>query len=66
VFGVSVDYLLNDNSEDSSAYKIKDKQLQKYLEEVDNLNEKDKEIVKGLIEAVLVKDKVKGLFEKKI
>jgi hypothetical protein len=66
VFGVSVDYLLNDNSEDSSAYKIKDKQLQKYLEEVDNLNEKDKELVKGLIEAVLVKDKVKGLFEKKI
>ena len=66
MFGVSVDYLLNDNSEDSSAYKIKDKQLQKYLEEVDNLNEKDKEIVKGLIEAVLVKDKVKGLFEKKI
>jgi transcriptional regulator with XRE-family HTH domain len=66
VFGVSVDYLLNDNFEDSSAYKIKDKQLQKYLEEVDNLNEKDKELVKGLIEAVLVKDKVKDLIEKKV
>jgi transcriptional regulator with XRE-family HTH domain len=65
VFGVSVDYLISDESGDSSAYKIKDKQLQKYLEEVDNLSEKDKDLVKGLIEAVLVKDKVKDLVEKK-
>lgn len=65
VFGVSVDYLISDEAADSTTYKIKDKQLQRYLEEVDNLSEKDKELVKGLIEAVLVKDKVKDLAEKK-
>ena len=61
VFGVSVDYLINDEADDAGAYKIKDKQLQRYFEEVDKLNEEDKNLIKGLIESVLVKSKVKDL-----
>ncbi|MDI6814267.1 MAG: helix-turn-helix transcriptional regulator, partial [Desulfitobacteriaceae bacterium] len=37
VFGISVDYLLSENAEDVSEYKVKDKQLQRYIEEVDKL-----------------------------
>ena len=59
VFGVSVDYLLSDESEDAGAYKIKDKQLQRYFEEIDNLSEEDKNLAKGILEAILVKSKVK-------
>jgi len=61
VFGVSVDYLLNDDAEDAGAYQIRDKQLQRYFEEVDKLSEEDKNLVKGLIESVLIKNKVKDL-----
>lgn len=61
VFGVSVDYLLSEESEDSGAYKIKDKQLQRYFEEADQLDEEDKDTIKSLIDAVLVRNKVKSL-----
>jgi len=61
IFGVSVDYLLNDETENADAYKIKDKQLQKYFEEVDNLSETDKNTIKDVIEAILVRHKVKDL-----
>jgi transcriptional regulator with XRE-family HTH domain len=61
VFGVSVDYLLNEDAENISAYQIKDKQLQRYFEEVDQLNEEDKNLIKGVIESVLVRNKVKDL-----
>ncbi|MCL6592259.1 MAG: helix-turn-helix domain-containing protein [Firmicutes bacterium] len=65
VFGVSVDYLLNDEVEDSNVYQIKDKQLQRYFEEIDKLNEDDKNLAKGVLEAILVKSKVKDLSDKK-
>lgn|GEM_PF-590760 len=61
IFGVSVDYLLNDDAENVSTYQIKDKQLQRYFEEVDKLNEEDKNLIKGVIESVLVRNKVKDL-----
>ena len=61
VFGVSVDYLLNGEAEDTETYKIKDKQLQRYFEEIDNLGEADKNLAKGVLEAILVKSKVKDL-----
>jgi transcriptional regulator with XRE-family HTH domain len=61
VFGVSVDYLLNNDADDSGAYMIKDKQLLKYFEEVDRMNEDDKKIIKGLIESMILKNKVKDL-----
>jgi transcriptional regulator with XRE-family HTH domain len=61
VFGVSVDYLLNDEAKNVGAYKIKDKQLQRYFEEIDNLSEEDKNLAKGVLEAILVKSKIKDL-----
>lgn len=61
VFGVSVDYLLSEELEDAGAYKIKDKQLQRYFEEADKLDEEDKNTIKSLIDAVLVRSKVKNL-----
>src|SRR5690554_654550 len=60
VFGVSVDYLLNED-EDIGSYKIKDKQLRRYFAEVDKLEEDDKNLIKGVIESVLIKHKVKNL-----
>lgn len=59
IFGVSTDYLLSE-AEDSSEYCFKDKQLLSYFEEVDKLNEKDRNLIKGLIESVLAKNKIKN------
>jgi transcriptional regulator with XRE-family HTH domain len=61
IFGVSVDYLLSEDEENTNTYKIKDKQLQRYFEEVDNLDEEDKNVIKNLIDAVLIRKKVKNL-----
>ena len=58
IFGVSTDYLLSE-AEDSGEYYFKDKQLLSYFEEVDKLNEKDRNLIKGLIESVLAKNKIK-------
>ena len=60
VFSVSVDYLL-DEAESSNSYQVKDKQLQRYIELADQLSEDDKKIVKGVVEALLIKNKVKDL-----
>jgi transcriptional regulator with XRE-family HTH domain len=61
IFGVSVDYLLSEDEETTNTYKIKDKQLQRYFEEVDNLDDEDKNAIKNLIDAVLIRKKVKNL-----
>jgi transcriptional regulator with XRE-family HTH domain len=61
IFGVSVDYLLSEDEKNTNTYKIKDKQLQRYFEEVDNLDEEDKNVIKNLIDAVLIRKKVKNL-----
>jgi len=61
VFGVSVDYLLNEEVENANAYKIEDKQLQRYFAEIDKLNEEDKNLAKGVLEAILLKSKIKDL-----
>jgi transcriptional regulator with XRE-family HTH domain len=56
-FGVSTDYLLSE-TENKKEYSFKDKQLLKYFEEVDKLNEEDRNLIKGLIASVLAKNKV--------
>lgn len=65
VFGVSIDYLVNEELSDTQII-VKDKQLQKYIEQVDNLNEEDKNLIKKVIESVLVRNKVEDLADKKI
>ena len=59
IFGVSTDYLLSE-AEDKNEYCYKDKQLLRYFEEVDKLSEEDRNLIKGLIESVLARNKVKN------
>jgi len=55
LFNVSVDYLVN---EEASNINFKDKELEKYFEKVDKLDEDDKKLVKAMLDAVLVKNEV--------
>jgi len=58
-FNVSVDYLVNEEA--SIEPNIKDKELQMYFEKVDKLDEENKKLVKGILDAVLVKDEVRRI-----
>jgi transcriptional regulator with XRE-family HTH domain len=55
LFRVSLDYLVTD--EDSQDFYYKDKELEKYFEAVDKLNEEDKHVIKKVIESILIKNK---------
>ncbi|TCL54960.1 helix-turn-helix protein [Hydrogenispora ethanolica] len=54
LFHVSLDYLATD--EDSHDFHYKDKELESYFEAVDRLNEEDKQVIKKIIEAMLIKN----------
>jgi transcriptional regulator with XRE-family HTH domain len=56
VFGVSVDYLIGEISD--SNVGAEDKELQSYFEEVNQLGEEDKKIIKGVLDAILFKAKM--------
>lgn len=60
VFDVSIDYLLLD-SLPPKPEDIKDKDLMKYLKDVSSMEEKDKDVVKSLIEAYVKKRKVEAI-----
>lgn len=55
IFGVSLDYLVVD--EDSQDFHFKDKELERYFKEADNLNEEDRQVIKKVIESILLKNK---------
>ncbi len=57
VFDVSIDYLLR-NIVDPNPDQIQDKELLKFLDDLSKMDEKDKEVVKSLIDAYLKKRKV--------
>ncbi len=59
VFGVTIDYLM-DESGNQKKYIFRDMQLFKYFEEVDKLGEEDRNLIKGVIESVLAKNKFKS------
>lgn len=62
VFQVSIDYLVFDEEEKSFLVAdIKDKELLKQFKSLDKMNEKDRKLVKDLIEVVVVKNKVQEL-----
>ena len=63
VFEVSSDYLLFGDAENLAAAKVGDKTLLKYFEEVDKLNEEDKEFVIKFLKMVKTKNKFKELTE---
>jgi transcriptional regulator with XRE-family HTH domain len=64
-FNVSTDYLLFDESEDRSSAEIKDIRLLKEFEEVDKMNEKDKEVIISLIDAYIKKNQISTLLSTK-
>ena len=65
-FEISADYLLNDQVDELAPIEIKDKSLAEKLKLIDELDEKDKNTVINVIEAVLTKKKFKEFFEKEL
>lgn len=61
VFDVSIDYLLMDDSNTTQGTEIRDKTLLKEFEAVDNMNEKDKEVIKSLIDAYIKKHQIENV-----
>ena len=55
VFHVSLDYLVTDD--ESHEFHYQDTELERYFEEVDKLNEEDKQVIKKVIESMLMKNK---------
>ncbi len=62
-FGVSIDFIVN---EDNSAFdkESKDHELLDYFEEANRLEEEDKNIIKGVLDAIIFKAKMKRLKNK--
>ena len=56
VFGVSIDYLLSEDSEKSKG-EIKDKTLLEYVAEIEQMNEEEKKFVKFFLDAVIMRHK---------
>lgn len=60
LFGVTADYLFHEGPVDYEGMEIKDKSLILVFEEIDQMNEKEKEAIKVFVEAVSFKRKNKG------
>lgn len=64
LFGVSIDYLLTEETKNMASTGIKDKELLAFFEEADKLGEEDKKIVKGVLDAILFKNRIQKLSQK--
>ena len=60
-FNVSLDYLVFEVEGIDANIKIKDRDLLKQFEEIDNLNEKDRLLVRELLELVILKNRFQDL-----
>ena len=61
IFNVSLDYLTFDVEGQSAKVNIKDRELLRRCEEVDKLNEKDKGIIKEIMDSFILKNKFQSL-----
>jgi transcriptional regulator with XRE-family HTH domain len=62
VFDVTVDYLLAEESEDgSSCVGIKDRELLQWFEEANKLSQDDRDLIKEMIELVVVRNQVRKI-----
>ena len=59
-FEVSNDYLLEENPGDLTGVKIKDLSLIPVFQEIDNLSEEGKEVVKSVVEGLAMRERTKG------
>jgi transcriptional regulator with XRE-family HTH domain len=57
VFGVSIDYLLAEESEKFAEDKIIDKTLLEYVAEIEQMSEEEKKFVKFFLDAVILRHK---------
>lgn len=64
VFGVSADYLLNDDSDEIVPIKITDKNLAEKLNLIDALEDEDRKTIINVIESMLTKQKMLDLLTK--
>lgn len=64
VFEVSTDYLLLEEVNASPTSKIRDQALLKEFEIVDQMNEKDREVIKSLIDAFIKKGRMEQVLGK--
>ena len=61
VFDVSLDYLSFTKEGQSAKVQVKDRELLRYFEAIDNYPEKEKGVVKEILSLVVTKNKFKEL-----
>lgn len=61
VFGTSIDFLVNGNTDEKAAASLKDNDLLVQFQEVEKLNEDDKIVIKKLIDAFLAKKQIQKI-----
>jgi transcriptional regulator with XRE-family HTH domain len=66
VFEVTADYLVFDSMENVGPINLKDKTLYEKMKLVDELEEKDRTIIHGVIDAFLVKQQMWNVLNKQI
>jgi transcriptional regulator with XRE-family HTH domain len=66
-FQVPVEYLVSENEETSTlaTVPIRNKQLLEYFIEVDKMEKKDQELISGVIEAVIMRNKMNAVLNAK-
>jgi transcriptional regulator with XRE-family HTH domain len=61
IFGTTVDFLVNGATEDKAKAQLKDAELLQQFKEVELLNDKDKSVIKTLIEAFLMRKQLQQI-----
>lgn len=61
LFSVSIDYLIEGTTEENAKSHIHDRDLLKQFKEIEELDQKDKEVIKILLDAFLTKKHIQEL-----
>jgi transcriptional regulator with XRE-family HTH domain len=60
IFDVSLDYLVLESAGQSNSTTIKDRELLRYFQKVDNFSDDERRVVKEILNLVVVKNKAKS------
>lgn len=55
VFDVSLDYLALDSQGESTKIQVKDRELLRYFEKIDDYNEGERKVIKDILDLVVIK-----------
>jgi transcriptional regulator with XRE-family HTH domain len=61
IFGVSIDYLLSEESKNLATVGIKDQDLLECFEEIDRMSDEEKMAVKYVLDAVILKHRMRKM-----